>query len=77
MRTNVEIDDALIERVMAATGLPTKRAAVDAGLRALLRLEEQKEVLSLAGKVRWVGDLDAMREGRIAQEATPPDGSEA
>ena len=64
MRTNVDIDDALIERVMATTGLPTKRAAVDAGLRALLRLEQQKEILGLAGKVSWDGDLDAMREGR-------------
>jgi Arc/MetJ family transcription regulator len=53
VRTNVEIDEALIERVMAATGLPTKRAAVDAGLRVLLRLEEQKEILSLAGQVHW------------------------
>lgn len=68
MRTNVEIDDALIDRVMDATGLPTKRAAVDAGLRALLRLEEQKEILSLAGRVRWEGDLDALREGRLADE---------
>ena len=67
MRTNVEIDDALIERVMAATGLPTKRAAVDAGLRALLRLEQQKEILGLAGRVRWEGDLDALREGRAGE----------
>ena len=65
MRTNVEIDDVLIECVMATTGLPTKRAAVDAGLRALLRLEEQKEILALAGRVRWEGDLDALREGRV------------
>ena len=72
MRTNVEIDDALIERVMAATGLPTKRAAVDAGLRALLRLEAQKEILSLAGRVRWEGDLGAVREGRLAGEACGP-----
>ena len=64
MRTNLDIDDTLIDRVMAATKLPTKRAAVDAGLRALLRLEEQKEVLGLAGEVHWDGDLDAMREGR-------------
>jgi Arc/MetJ family transcription regulator len=68
VRTNVEIDDALIERVLAATGLATKRAAVDAGLRALLRLVEQKEILSLAGRVRWEGDLDAMREGRSGED---------
>jgi Arc/MetJ family transcription regulator len=72
VRTNVEIDDALIERVMAATGLPTKRAAVDAGLRLLLRLEEQKEILSLAGQVHWEGDLDALREGRINEQGGAP-----
>lgn len=76
MRTNVEIDDALIERVMTATGLPTKRAAVDAGLRALLQLEEQKEILTLAGKVRWEGDLDAMREGRVGENEGVRDGKE-
>lgn len=68
MRTNIEIDDALIQRVMKAKGLPTKRAAVEAGLRALLRLEEQKEILALAGAVHWEGDLDAMREGRVGQD---------
>lgn len=76
MRTNVEIDDALIERVMTATGLPTKRAAVDAGLRALLQLEEQKEILALAGQVRWEGDLDAMREGRVGENEGVRDGKE-
>jgi Arc/MetJ family transcription regulator len=77
VRTNVEIDDALIERVMAATGLPTKRAAVDAGLRLLLRLEEQKEILSLAGQVHWEGDLDALREGRIGEQDGAPADDEA
>lgn len=68
MRTNVEIDEALIARVIAATGLRTKRAAVDAGLRALLRLHEQTEILGLAGRVRWEGDLDAMREDRTGED---------
>ena len=77
MRTNVDIDDALIERVLTATGLPTKRAAVDAGLRALLRLQEQTEILSLAGRVRWEGDLDALRTGCAPEQdpASPPPGA--
>jgi Arc/MetJ family transcription regulator len=64
MRTNIEIDDGLMERALRATGLPTKRAAVEAGLRLLVRLEEQREILGLAGQVRWEGDLDASRLGR-------------
>lgn len=64
MRTNIELDDTLIAKALRATGLKTKRAAVEEGLRALIRLHEQKSVLRLAGKVRWSGDLAAAREGR-------------
>ena len=69
MRTNIEIDDELMNRALRATGLPTKRAAVEAGLRLLVRLEEQKEILGLAGQVRWEGDLAAGRDGRIREPA--------
>lgn len=64
-RTNIDIDDDLMDHAQRATGLPTKRATVEAGLRLLVRLEEQKEILSLAGQVRWEGDLDASRRGRV------------
>ena len=64
MRTNIEIDEDLMTQVLAATGLPSKRAAVDAALKLMLRLNRQKEVLELAGKIRWEGDLDEMRQGR-------------
>lgn len=67
MRTNIEIDDALIERALDATGLKTKRALVEEGLRTLIRLHEQREILGLAGKVRWSGDLDESRQGRNAR----------
>ena len=64
MRTNIEIDADLMTQVLAATGLPSKRAAVDAALRLMLQLNRQKEILELAGKVHWDGDLDEMRQGR-------------
>jgi Arc/MetJ family transcription regulator len=67
MRTNIEIDDELIERALGATGLKTKRAAVEEGLRALIRLHEQRDILGLAGKVHWSGDLDESRQGRNAR----------
>lgn len=61
MRTNIVIDDALIEETLKATGLKTKREAVDLALRTLLRLERQKEIKRFRGKLDWRGDLDAMR----------------
>jgi Arc/MetJ family transcription regulator len=64
MRTNIVIDDVLMKEALARTGLPTKRAAVEKGLRLLISLANQQAVRDLAGKIRWVGDLDAMRENR-------------
>jgi Arc/MetJ family transcription regulator len=64
MRTNIEIDDALMREAMELSGLPTKKAVVEAALRALIRLRRQRGILDLAGKVHWSGNLDESREGR-------------
>lgn len=61
MRTNIVIDDRLMSDALKATGLKTKREAVEHGLRLLLRLSRQAELRKLRGKVDWRGDLDAMR----------------
>ena len=62
MRTNIVIDDRLMQQTLQATGLKTKREAVEAGLRTLLRLSQQAELRRLRGKVDWKGDLDSMRK---------------
>jgi Arc/MetJ family transcription regulator len=49
---------------LRATGLKTKREAVDQALRTLLRLRKQGEIRRFRGKLDWRGDLDAMRSGR-------------
>jgi Arc/MetJ family transcription regulator len=64
MRTNIEIDDQLLEQALRATGLKTKRAVVEAGLRMLLHLKGQEDILRLVGKVRWEGNLEESRQGR-------------
>jgi Arc/MetJ family transcription regulator len=64
MRTNIDIDDALMERTLKATGLPTKRAAVEEGLRLLLHRHERQGILALAGQVAWEGDLAQSRLAR-------------
>ncbi|HEV2364582.1 MAG TPA: type II toxin-antitoxin system VapB family antitoxin [Caulobacteraceae bacterium] len=61
MRTNIEIDDALMAEALAATGARTKREAVEQGLRALVRLRRQGQIRVLRGAMLWRGDLDAMR----------------
>ena len=61
MRTNIEIDDSLMAAALQATGLKTKREAVELGLRTLLRLRQQAEIRTLKGHLDWSGDLDAMR----------------
>jgi Arc/MetJ family transcription regulator len=64
MRTNIVIDDKLMRDTLRATGLRTKREAVDQALRTLLRLHRQGEIRRLRGKLDWQGDLDAMRSDR-------------
>src|ERR1017187_9712076 len=61
MRTNIVIDDKLMRDTLRATGLKTKREAVEEGLRTLLRLRRQAGIRRLRGKLGWRGDLDAMR----------------
>lgn len=61
MRTNIVIDDRLIADAMEATGLRTKREAVELGLRTLLRLHRQEHIRAFRGRLAWTGDLEAMR----------------
>ncbi len=61
MRTNIVIDDALMADALKATGLKTKREAVELGLKTLLHLKRQAEIRDFRGKLAWVGDLEAMR----------------
>ena len=53
MRTNIEIDDGLLKAAQKLTGLKTKRAVVEEGLKTLVRLRQQAKILDLAGKVEF------------------------
>ena len=63
MRTNIDIDDALISEAMAASGLTTKKAVVEEGLRRLVRQKQEEQTLALYGTVDWEGDLEQSRAG--------------
>lgn len=61
MRTNIVIDDKLMDDVLRLTTFKTKKEAVEEGLKILLRLAQQEEIRKLRGQIQWVGDLEAMR----------------
>jgi Arc/MetJ family transcription regulator len=60
-RTNIEINEELVERAMRRYRLPSRRAAVDLALRQLVGDEmTREEALAMEG-TGWDGDLDAIR----------------
>lgn len=56
MRTNIDIDDALMADAMAAGPFTTKKDAVEAGLKLLKRQAAYREILKWEGKLKWEGD---------------------
>lgn len=64
MRTNIDIDEELMKQAMRSSGAPTKRAAVEAGLKLLVKTHAQGAMRAWRGKVRWIGDLNESRRGR-------------
>lgn len=63
MRTNIEIDDKLMSDALKATGLKTKKEAVELGLKALIMLKRQEQIKRFRGKLQWSGNLEEMRRG--------------
>ena len=61
MRTNIEIDDNLMQEVLEATGLKTKKDVVELGLMTLVRLKKQEKIKNFRGQLEWSGDLEDMR----------------
>ncbi|SIR68443.1 type II toxin-antitoxin system VapB family antitoxin [Pseudacidovorax sp. RU35E] len=56
MRTNIVIDDALMEAAMKAGGFSTKKEAVEEGLRLLARRKAYQDLRALRGKLTWAVD---------------------
>ena len=61
MRTNVVVDDNLMTSALKASGLKTKKAAIEEGLKLLVQVRSQKAIKGFRGKLKWSGNLDAMR----------------
>lgn len=61
MRTNIVIDDQLMDQALKLSRLKTKRAVVESGLRLLIQTKKQEQIKELRGKLNWEGDLEKMR----------------
>lgn len=65
MRTNINIDDQLITQTMQATGIKTKKQAVEQGLKLLLQKSQQQQIRKLRGKLQWEGNLTELRQSGV------------
>ena len=73
MRTNIDIDDALMRDAMRAFGVTTKKAAVETALRQAVAIHAQESLRKLRGKIAWRGHDDdwfAPDEEVLAQRKT-------
>ena len=61
MRTNVVVDDDLMKSALRVSGLKTKKAAIEEGLKLLVQVKRQKEIKRYRGRLNWSGNLSEMR----------------
>ena len=61
MRTNVIVDDNLMTSALKASGLKSKKDAIEEGLKLLVQVRSQKAIKGFRGKLKWSGNLDATR----------------
>ena len=64
-RTNIELEEEVLEEAMNLTRMKTKKELVNHALRELVSSLKRKKVLELEGKVEWKGDLGKMRKSRV------------
>jgi len=63
-RTNIVLDEELVQKCLKATGIKTRKNLIDYALKQVLRHQNQKKILELKGNVNWEGDLELWRENR-------------
>lgn len=53
MRINIVIDDSLMHDALKATGVITKKEAIELGLKMLIKLNQQEAIKAFRGKLKW------------------------
>ena len=61
MRTNVVIEDRLMEAALKLSGFRTKKEAIEAGLKLLVKFNRQEKIKDFRGRLKWIGNLEKMR----------------
>jgi Arc/MetJ family transcription regulator len=61
MRTNIVIDDHLMNEALIISGYKTKKETVEEGLKLLIAMRNQSRIRKYRGMLKWEGDLEAMR----------------
>jgi Arc/MetJ family transcription regulator len=64
MRTNVVVDDDLMESALKVSGFRTKKEVIEEGLKLLIQVKRKKEIMRFRGKLKWSGNLDEMRSDK-------------
>jgi Arc/MetJ family transcription regulator len=64
-RTNIDLDERLVEEGLRVFKCKTKKELVHLALRELLKTEKRKEILKLRGQLQWEGDLEETRRSRV------------
>jgi len=64
MRTNVVINDDLMESALRVSGIKTKKEAIEEGLKLLVQMKSQETIKGFRGKLKWAGSLEEMRLDR-------------
>lgn len=65
LRTNIELDEKLVNEAMKLTHIKTKKELVNYAIEELVHKIKRKKILNLEGKVEWTGELSEMRKSRI------------
>jgi Arc/MetJ family transcription regulator len=68
MRTNIVLDDELLDTARSYSDQRTKKGLVEEALRLFVQVRRQAGIKKLRGKLRWEGDLDELRRGRFQDD---------
>ena len=69
MRTNIDLDDTLVDEAMRVSGAKTKKDVVDLALRALIKARTKKDLLDLVGHIDIDADFNHKKARRTRHDA--------